>query len=211
MTRTFDWVNIFSYLKMHMKADMHTKRKGRSVLNGKRIFRHPKTNSFAAAVCRVEKRNCYSFPPSLLPPNCCFSKPFKLFCIRSRVVRSLKTSVRCVFVPCCMYVVIMSSWGGSKIWGRRHLLDRLCHTSIHLLWDGEGRFLKRLGATWSKYSAVISSRRGSKMWGSRILLDKLAKSLHNTHIYIKCQDCSLVPPRESRTKCGSMRVFLKCS
>ena len=83
------------------------------------------------------------------------------------------------------------------------------HLYIYLLWDGEGRFLKRLGATWCKYSAVISSRRGSKMWGSRILLDKLAKSLHNTHIYIKCQDCSLVTPRESRTKCGSMRVTLQ--
>ena len=88
-----------SYLVLY---EDHTKRKGRSVLNGKRVFRHPKTNSFAAAVCRVEKRNCYSFSPSLLPPNCCFSKPFKLFCIRSRVVRSLKTSVRCVFVLCCM-------------------------------------------------------------------------------------------------------------
>ena len=25
MTRTFDWVNIFSYLKMHIKADMCSK------------------------------------------------------------------------------------------------------------------------------------------------------------------------------------------
>ena len=25
MTRTFDWVNIFPHLKMHMKADMCTK------------------------------------------------------------------------------------------------------------------------------------------------------------------------------------------
>ena len=94
--------NILQNRRCSWFGNRHTKRKGRSVLNGKRIFRHPKTNSFAVAVCRVEKRNCYSFSPSLLPPNCCFSKPFMLFCIRSRVVRSLKTSVRCVFVPCCM-------------------------------------------------------------------------------------------------------------
>ena len=102
------------FLLNALKGQKHTTRKGRSVLNGKRIFRHPKTNSFAAAVCRVEKRNCYSFSPSLLPPNCCFSKPFKLFCIRSRVVRSLKTSVRCVFVPCRMVVCFGFGMMGSS-------------------------------------------------------------------------------------------------
>ena len=57
-------------------------------------------HSSAAAVCREEK--LLLFLSFFTTSQLFFSKPFKLFCIRSRVVRSLKTFVRCVFVPCCM-------------------------------------------------------------------------------------------------------------